>query len=152
MANDTDPESGTMLSVTTASNGTVTLGNDGTLTDTPNAGFSGSDSFDLHGVGRDRHRYRDSDHHRQGGVTTTRCGRAPGGGAADKLTSKAPVGPQIPSAPYGLGLPPHGTPYVGGEESAHSCLSWLTKRGGAVPASPWSWVSRVSARHLSSTR
>ncbi len=49
VGNDTDPESGTTLSltsVTSPSSGTVTLGSDGAITDTPNAGFSGSSSFD----------------------------------------------------------------------------------------------------------
>ncbi len=48
VANDTDPGGDTLsvTSVTTPGNGTVTLGSDGTVTYTPDALFSGSDSFD----------------------------------------------------------------------------------------------------------
>ncbi len=48
LANDSDPDAGDVLSVETATdgaNGTVTINGDGTITYTPNAGFSGTDSF-----------------------------------------------------------------------------------------------------------
>ena len=49
LSNDTDPDVGDVLSAvldTDVSNGTLTLGSDGGFTYTPDAGFSGTDSFD----------------------------------------------------------------------------------------------------------
>ncbi|MEO0595624.1 MAG: cadherin-like domain-containing protein, partial [Chloroflexota bacterium] len=48
VANDTDVDTGDILQITavgTASNGSVVLENDGTITYTPNPDFNGSDSF-----------------------------------------------------------------------------------------------------------
>ena len=50
LANDTDPDPGTVLTVNTTpvsgpSNGTLLLNTDGSFTYTPNAGFTGADSF-----------------------------------------------------------------------------------------------------------
>ena len=66
LANDTGSRPMTAAGASDPPGGTVTLNADGSLSYTPDAGFSGPDSVHLHGLQRRRHRHRDRDRDRAG--------------------------------------------------------------------------------------
>ena len=63
LGNDTDPDGDTLTvtGATAPADGTVQVNNDGTLTYTPAAGFTGTDTFGYTALRRHRHRHRHRD-------------------------------------------------------------------------------------------